>query len=628
MFVKSDIRKMTIALEKVFSSEVYLALGQAGIIHLSGFYEKDASADSGLRDEEELTRDIVANTDYALRALLLSPEETEAPWSIPDKRRDAEYAAGIKKKVERALRLREKTIARANIASRSLECLDVLSAMGISADVFSKVRFVQIVFGTVENSGWDVPMDRNFMLTKTGNYVLGISLPADYPAMLEYLKDYGFVDQSGACGPVSVEHQKRRVENLKRRGEMIDQYLQNLKEENGPRLRQLNSAYRAYDQILKAMRLSFFSERAVFITGWMDIKDIEKLDGIIRRICGNRFILSERRDANPPVRLLNRRLFKPFELLVTTMGMPSNSEIDPTPLAAITFVLMFGLMFGDLGQGIVLAVCGWMLKKYGQKKMRENLKQAGGILVACGLSAALCGLLYGSIFSSEHIIEPLWFHPTAHIMTLFAVTILMGAIFIVVGLLVNIINSMLNTNYTEAFLEKRGLAILVIYAAIVLGAIHYQMSGKYPSMGAIGVFVILPLIIFSLRGVLGPALFHSARPHSIAEYVIETVMDIVELALSLFSNTLSFIRVGAFALSHAGLSIVTYTLAGMADPHLRSAGALVIIIIGNIFIIGFEGLICGIQSMRLEYYEFFGKFFKGGGIVFSPFTIQEKTSEV
>ena len=619
---------MTIAVEKVFSSEVYLALGRAGIIHLSGFQGKDASEHSVMREEEELIRDIILNTDYALRTLLISCEESQLSWSVPDNRRDAEFATGIKKKIERALRLREKMITRTNMASRSLKCLNVLNAMGVSTDVFSKARLVKLVFGTVENTAWDVPTESNFVLTKTGNYVLGVALPPDDSSMLDFLKDYGFADQSDACRPVSLEYQKRRIERLKRRGEIIDQYLQHLKEENGTRLRQLNSACRAYDQILKAMRLSFISKRAVFITGWMDIKDREKLIDIIQKICGNRFILSERRDPNPPVRLLNIRWFKPFEMLVTTMGMPSNSEIDPTPLAAVTFVLMFGLMFGDLGQGMVLAICGLMLRKYGQKRMRENLEQAGGILLACGLSAAICGLLYGSIFSSEQMMEPLWLHPTEHIMKLFTVTILMGAFFIVMGLMVNIINSVLNANYTEAFLEKRGLAILIIYSAIVMGAIHYQMSGKYPSGVAISVFVILPLIIFSLRGVLGPALFHSPKPHSIAEYMIETVMDIIEIALSLFANTISFIRVGAFALSHAGLSIVTYTLAGMTDPHFRSAGALLIIIIGNIFIIGFEGLICGIQSMRLEYYEFFGKFFKGDGIVFSPFTIQEKTSEV
>ncbi len=249
-------------------------------------------------------------------------------------------------------------------------------------------------------------------------------------------------------------------------------------------------------------------------------------------------------------------------------------------------------------------------------------------MIACGCSAAVCGVLYGSIFSNEHIIPALWFHPTAHIMRLFSMTILMGVVFILVGLCLNIINSFVNADYAEAILEKRGIAVLVPYAAGVVFALEYQRNARFPSSWEISIFILLPLILFSMKGVLGPALFGKAKPHSISEYIIETVMEIMEIALGFFANTISFIRVGAFALSHSGLSIVTYTLAGMADPAMKSVGAVIIIVVGNIFIIGFEGLICGIQSMRLEYYEFFSKFFKGDGVVFTPFTLKAKVSEV
>jgi len=131
-----------------------------------------------------------------------------------------------------------------------------------------------------------------------------------------------------------------------------------------------------------------------------------------------------------------------------------------------------------------------------------------------------------------------------------------------------------------------------------------------------------------LRGILGPALFQAHKPHDMAEYATETCVEVLEIFLSMLANTVSFIRVGAFALSHAGLSAVTYTLAAMVDPGLKSAGAIIVIIIGNVFIIGFEGLVCGIQSLRLEYYEFFGKFFRGDGLVFSPFALTTRTSEV
>jgi V/A-type H+-transporting ATPase subunit I len=378
--------------------------------------------------------------------------------------------------------------------------------------------------------------------------------------------------------------------------------------------------------------MSLYSSRAVFITGWMDIRDTEKLFEILRRICGSRFIasISEERDPHAPVRLANTRFVKPFELLVKTMGMPAADELDPTPLAAVTFVLMFGLMFGDLGQGIVLALAGAVLYRIAERKKgsRSTLGQSGAILIVCGLSAALCGILYGSIFSNENIIPALLFHPMSHIMNLFFLTILIGAFIIAAGLMVNIINCLLNSNYSEAFLEKRGLAVLILYGAAVLYFVRYAETGKgMPAWYGI-LFFLFPLALFAFRGLLGPVLFHSRWPHNWVDYVIETCVEILEIGLSMLANTVSFIRVGAFALSHAGLSIVTYTLAGIADPSLTSPGAIAIIIAGNIFIIGFEALICGIQSMRLEYYEFFSKFFKGDGVVFSPFTLKPQASEV
>ncbi|MGD0277693.1 MAG: V-type ATPase 116kDa subunit family protein [Smithella sp.] len=628
MFVKSDIRKITIALEKVFYSEVYFALGRAGIIHLSRFPQGDSGADSGLQDEEALTRDIVEGTEYALNALQISSAEAESSLPVADKSKDAAFVAKTKKIIGRAVRLQAKIRGAREVAARHLEYIDVLGQMGIDPSMIKKARLAEIVFGTVENAVGDIPSDGRFRLAAAGNYVCGIALAADLPAMIRFLKDYGFTDKSDDVCPALPENLKKRMENLRRREEIIEKYLNRLKDESGRELQALSSAYRAYEEMLKVMRMSLFSARALFITGWMEIKNREQLLTILRGICGNRFIFSERKDPDAPVRLLNMRLFKPFELLVKTMGMPSNREIDPTPLAAITFVLMFGLMFGDLGQGLVIVLCGILLKKYGRKKAKEELAQAAGILIACGLSAAVCGLLYGSVFSSERIIPAFWFQPTQHIMKLFAMTILMGIVFILIGLFINIINSILNADYTEALLEKRGLAILITYAFVVLAAVNFQTGGRLPVMWAISAFVILPLILFSLRGVLGPVLFQSAKPESISEYIIETVMDIVEIALSMFANTISFIRVGAFALSHAGLSIVTYTLAGMADPSMKSVGAFTIIVIGNIFIIGFEGLICGIQSLRLEYYEFFGKFFQGEGVVFAPFTLKIKASEV
>jgi V/A-type H+-transporting ATPase subunit I len=627
MFLKSDIRKITIAVEKASYPKVDLALGMAGIIHLSSFDEGPSGAHNGLQNQEALTREILSGAEYALNSLLIEPEEAEISTRISAAREDATFVSETKKTIERVMRLRAKIQEISACVAQQIEYADVLSRMGIDPVAFKKSRFVKAIFGTVDKTDWDVPSSERFMITKAGRYVYGVALPADFSEMLQFLKDYGFIDKSDNVRSVPLETLKMRADDLKRRSEVLDRYVNCLKEEKGQALKKLHSAYLTYEEILKAARMSLFSASAVFISGWIDIRDKERLLRILQGICGKRFVISESKDPDAPVHLTNMRFFKPFELLVKIMGTPSNSEIDPTPLAAITFVLMFGLMFGDLGQGLILLLAGIMVKRLWGGSARDMSAQAGGIMIACGCSAAVCGLLYGSVFSSEHIVPALWFRPSEQIMRLFFMTILMGAVFIMAGLCVNVINGLLNEDYTEALLGKQGLAVLVLYTAIVVFALDYQGNDQLPTLWKISTFIVLPLILFSLRGVLGPALFKSPRPHSISEYMIETVMEIMEIAMSLFANTFSFIRVGAFALSHAGLSIVTYTLAGMADPTMKSAGAIVIIIIGNILIIGLEGLICGIQSMRLEYYEFFSKFFKGEGVVFIPFTLKTKALE-
>jgi V/A-type H+/Na+-transporting ATPase subunit I len=628
MFIKSDIRKITLAFEKTFRRQVYLALGQAGLIHLARFQERDAATDAGLQQEEALTREIISSSLYVLNALHLETDTNAGPAKLVHAGEDKSFVSETKIIMERAARLQAKILEARKMLARDIQYAEALRQMGVDPGMLKNAGILTSVFGTVENAGDNSPASGKFMIAQTENYVFGIALPSHVPEMLQLLKEKGFSDKSGEVRQTPLETLKKREHALLQRDGAIESYIGLLKEQRGQALQQMNRNYRAYEEMLKAMRLSVFSDRAMFITGWMDAGEREKLTALMRTVCKNRFIVSEEKNQDAPVRLRNIRIFKPFELLVKTMGMPSGSELDPTPLTAITFVLMFGLMFGDLGQGLVLMLSGVLLRKYGRKKMQEDLVQAGGILLACGASAAVCGFLYGSFFSSEHLLPALWFHPTEQIMRLFFVTIMMGVVFIIIGLSLNIINNLVNTDYTEAFLEKRGLAILILYTAVVVCVLQYQRTGQPPASWVMGTFILLPLIIFSLRGMLGAVLFQKAKPPSLSEYIIETIMDVVEIALGLFANTISFIRVGAFALSHAGLSIVTYTLAGMADPASKSAGAVVIIILGNIFIIGFEGLICGIQSMRLEYYEFLGKFFKGNGVAFSPFTLKAKASEV
>ncbi len=634
MFVKSDIRNITIALEKTFYHEVYLRLGKAGFVHLSRSKDNltDTVADTGLKNEEARQREILSGIEFALNTLNIEPEGSGLLDKVRDTTQDEEFVLTTLNTIERVQKLRLRIQEELDFTTGRIADLEALNRMGIDPEAVRTTRLIKVAFGVVGNTGWDPPDQETFAVARAGEYVFGAALPADFPRMIHFLSEYGFSDKSGDIEGLSLESLISRENTLRQRLEILDRYFSDLKDKTGKALMNLHSIYTGYDEVFKALRMALFSSKAIFITGWMDITDKQRLFGILREICGDRFIavIAGQRESDAPVRLRNIRFLRPFELLVKIMGIPANNEIDPTPLTAATFVLMFGLMFGDLGQGLVLALGGVILCKIAGKKgdSQAELGKAGAILTVCGLSAAVCGILYGSIFSSEHIMPALWFHPIEHPMCLFSVTILMGALFIITGLCVNIINSFMNSDYTGALFGKRGLSVLILYAAVVLLTVRYMRTGQEAGIWEIGGFIILPLVFFSMRGVLGPVLFNEHKPHSILEYMIETLMEVLETGLSMLANTISFIRVGAFALSHAGLSIVTYTLAGMFDPSMKSAGALTVIIVGNIFIIGFEGFVCGIQSMRLEYYEFFSKFFKGDGIAFTPFTIKVKTSEV
>lgn len=627
MFFKSDIRKVIIALEKNLGHEVYLRLGREGIIHIARLRGADAQTDAGLAAEEGRIRDIVSGSGLVLNFLQIKSGEDSVPEDIGDAGRDAVFVSRAKTTMERLQRLRNRIQEELAVVAEQLEYAEALKDMGIDPGTIKNSRFVRVFFGRTADLLPDLH-GKPFVLAQAGGHVFGAALPRAVPEMLQLLKKHGFVDETANVGGKSPESLKEREAALKGRLDVLDRCTDSFRKEMGPGLTRLHNSYKGYEEVLKAMRLAAFSDKAMFITGWVDSRDKKRLLAVLREICGERFVITEERDPNAPVRMRNLRLFRPFELLVRTMGMPANSEIDPTPLAAVTFVLIFGLMFGDLGQGLVLAIAGFILKIIAKKKGREDLIQAGGILFICGLSAASCGVLYGSVFSSEHIIPALWLHPANNVMVLFAVTILLGSVIIVVGLCVNVVNALFNADYPEAFLGKRGMAVLILYVSIVFMVIRYANHHQAPGPWEIGLLILLPLAAFSLRGVLVPVLFHGSWPHDIGEYVTETVMEVVETGLSMFANTISFIRVGAFALSHVGLSIVTFTLAGMADPALKSPAAIAILIAGNIFIIGFEGLICAIQSMRLEYYEFFSKFYKGDGVVFSPFVLKTKTSEV
>lgn len=310
--------------------------------------------------------------------------------------------------------------------------------------------------------------------------------------------------------------------------------------------------------------------------------------------------------SDAPTKLKNNRLVRPFETIVKMYGVPNYAEMDPTTFVAITAFLMFGFMFGDVGQGAVIFLIGIILA---QKKV-----SLGPVLTAGGISAIIFGFLYGSIFGKEGIIKPIITSPMENITTMLIAGITSGAILIIIAMILNIRNGIRNKDKSKILFDKNGLAGLIFYVSILILVVGFLVKGKLLLSGGVLVLVIVvPLILILFKENIMRKI-NKTKDKGIRSSFIEKIFEIIEMLLSFASNTISFVRLAAFAINHVGLCMAVYILSQMAS----GAGTIAIAIIGNIIVIVLEGLIVAIQVLRLEYYELFSRFYSGDGKEYKP----------
>lgn len=321
----------------------------------------------------------------------------------------------------------------------------------------------------------------------------------------------------------------------------------------------------------------------------------------------------------PPTKMKNPKLFKPFEMFIQMYGLPAYNEIDPTILIGITYSFLFGFMFGDVGQGLCLLVGGFLLYRF--KKM--NL---AAIISCCGFFSTIFGFMFGSIFGFEDIIEPLWLRPAkamtnlpfiGMLNTVFIVAIAIGMGIILLTMILNIINAYKAHEPVESWFDTNGIAGFVFYASLVTTIVLYMTGKPLPATIVLVVMFLVPLALIFLKEPLTAMVEKKAEKIEGGKgmFIVQGFFEMFEVLLSYFSNTLSFVRVGAFAVSHAAMMEVVLMLAGVESGNPNWA----VVVLGNVFVCGMEGLIVGIQVLRLEYYELFSRFYHGTGRAFKPY---------
>ena len=368
-------------------------------------------------------------------------------------------------------------------------------------------------------------------------------------------------------------------------------------------------------------------EEYYILCGWMGEEDVAKFLEETKKDDKIFVVVEEDREkffGEPPTKLKNPKLFKPFEMFVQMYGLPANDEMDPTMFVALTYTFIFGAMFGDVGQGFCLFAIGGIL--YLTKKI--NL---AGIISVAGIFSMAFGFMFGSVFGFEDVIPALWLKPVeamtnlpfiGQLNTVFIVAVAFGMGLNLLVILFQMINAIKAHDRGNLLFSNNGLAGFIFYGCIILTIVLYMTGHKTPSNILLAICLGIPVILFVFKEPLTNLVEHNHKKLEEGKvmFLVQGFFELFETMLSYFSNTLSYVRIGAFAVSHAAIMEVVLMLSGAESGSVNIFG----VILGNVIVCLLEGLIVGIQVLRLEYYEMFSRFYKGTGREFKPFDQHKK----
>jgi V/A-type H+-transporting ATPase subunit I len=378
--------------------------------------------------------------------------------------------------------------------------------------------------------------------------------------------------------------------------------------------------YRGYVSFLNDTQPSLLKIKDFsIIQGWVPESGTKKLKNKVSQWTNKVQYLNietPKEDEKIPTELRNKGILKNFELLTNIRGIPDYKDIDPTVIYAILFPIMYGMMFGDIGDGLIILIWGLLFYKRTKPFLgisRRAIHRLGVIMMIGGLSAIIFGALYGSVFLYEGI-KPLLLRPTESFYTIVGISLLFGVVQIMLGMSLNIVNNLLVGDFKEVIFGGKGVFGLIYYIIGVVLAYRLILNGLQFSTFLLPENVFLTISILTMLGLIffSPTIKGLVSHDSkIKEELIEGFGEFMETFFSTITNSISYIRLAAFAIAHG-------VLAGFAYSLGDSVGMLPSFIIVNIMVVLIDGFAAGIQSIRLIFYEFSTKFFKGGGIRFKP----------
>ena len=464
------------------------------------------------------------------------------------------------------------------------------------------------------------------------------------------LKKYGFVNMEIPEDFNGIpEELLKNIENEKNESEKalekLNEEKANFAETHKDEILKLLGAFSMGMQVRKIENRLESTSLVYRMTGWIPAADsrtfMKELDDLTEgRVAIREYLPLEvpsvlSGEEQVPVKLNHGKFVSAFERMIFSYGSPLYGSIDPTPFVAVFFSILFGIMFGDFGQGLVFLIAGIL--------MALNVVKVGSwnkfapVFIAIGTTSSIMGLVTGEFFGTEKLLVPfaefvtgLFGTPRAPILKvmpsedpnsvfvifgIFAVTIGLGVIINSVGLIVNVINKFLQKKAGSAIFGKTGIAGILFYWYILVFALRIAVFHHGPALH--DWIVIGITLFFAAFGEPFERIFDGHRPvleNGFGAFVIGGAVELIEVVSSYLSGSLSFVRVGAFALAHAVLGFIIEMMSEKCGP----IGGLAVLIAGNAIVVVLEGMIVAIQVIRLQYYEFFSKFFNETGTEFKP----------
>jgi V/A-type H+-transporting ATPase subunit I len=375
--------------------------------------------------------------------------------------------------------------------------------------------------------------------------------------------------------------------------------------------------------------------RFVVISGWIPEASAAEMTRAITAVTSGRAIVDVQKPGDLPeafadalrIPILHRNpvFLRPFQSLVEMYSVPSYGEIQPTAFFAISFLLMFGVMFGDVGQGLVLFSAGYCLWRY-----MPRFLDYGVLLMECGAASTLFGFLYGSFFGVEGLLPVIWMEPIHELTRFMSIAIAFGVVLVSGGLALNIINSWRAGERATALFGPRGVAGAFMYWVSLALVARALMRDVIVPNSVLAAMAAVPVVLLVLRRPIVRWFERDQPRRAEASHVpawlkaLEGSVELVDTLFSFFANTISFVRVAAFAAVHAGVFIAMFALADtLSQLRFGQPLSIATLIAGNVVMILLEGLTVSVQVLRLEYYEFFGKFFRGGGEEYRPLMLRK-----